>query len=171
MKAAAKSAFVVATILVGVVALGSYLQQQDESAARTKGFANAEELKKAAATGVSDPAKWREMKQARDRVVAELSLDPADEMKLSNFSWKTGGFGSVAIITATIENFNNFTVKDITVKCSFGGKSGIHLSDVEHVIYDTIKSREKRTFKDINIGFIHSQSASSSCRIKTARRS
>jgi hypothetical protein len=40
----------------------------------------------------------------------------------------------------------------------------------ERTIFDTIPAKAKRTFKDVNMGFTHAQSAQASCRVETAKR-
>lgn len=100
----------------------------------------------------------------------ELLRDPATKMKVGSFSWKKSGFGNVAVVTVAIENGNEFAVKDIGISCSFSAPSGTHLSNASHVIYETIKPNARRTFSDVNIGFIHSQARSASCQVDTAAR-
>jgi hypothetical protein len=87
-----------------------------------------------------------------------------------SFSWKIGGFGVVGSATVTIDNENDFPVKDLDVRCEFSGKSGTQLSTSQRTIFDTIPANAKRTFKDVNMGFIHAQSAKASCRVETAKR-
>jgi hypothetical protein len=89
---------------------------------------------------------------------------------MGSFSWTIGGFGTVGSATVTIANGNDFSVKDIDVRCEFSGKSGTPLSTSQKTIFDTIPAKTKRTFKDVNMGFIHSQSAKANCRVETAKR-
>lgn len=100
----------------------------------------------------------------------ERLRDPTVKMKVESFSWGKSGFGNVALVTIAIENANEFAVKDISILCSFDAPSGTHLSSVSHVIYDTIKPAATRTFSKVNIGFIHSQAKSASCRVERASR-
>lgn len=84
---------------------------------------------------------------------------------LLDFSWSTGGFGSVMEASFTIENGNDFEVKDIEVICTMMGNSGTEIGTARHTIYDIVGPRKKKAFKDVNMGFINSQSSSSKCRI------
>jgi hypothetical protein len=102
--------------------------------------------------------------------LAEQKRNPADRMTMPNFNWKAGGFGSVGIVSPTIQNGNDFAVKDIGIVCNFSGKSGTELSARAAVIYDAIPAKSRKTFKDFNIGLIDSQSARASCRIISAMR-
>jgi hypothetical protein len=85
--------------------------------------------------------------------------------KLVDFSWSKGGFDNVMLATFVIKNNNDFPIKDITVKCTHSAKSGTEIDSNTHTIYDTIKPHKKRTFREVNMGFIHSQAASSGCTV------
>jgi hypothetical protein len=146
----------------------------------------------ASAAGIADPATYRarveadRAKLAADNIIRERnrkaaedagaallrerSRDPGERITMPSFSWKIGGFGTVGSATVTIDNGNDFPVKDIDVRCEFSGKSVTQLSTSQRTIFDTIPAKAKRTFKDVNMGFIHSQSAKASCRVETAKR-
>jgi hypothetical protein len=91
-------------------------------------------------------------------------------MSVENMTWSIGGFGSVAIVTVTINNANDFPIKDVGIECRFSGKSGTELSTLTHTIFDSLKAKSKRTFKEVNVGFINSQSARAGCSVETAKR-
>ena len=40
----------------------------------------------------------------------------------------------------------------------------------ERTIFDANPAKAKRTFKDVNMAFIHAQSPQASCRVETAKR-
>jgi hypothetical protein len=146
----------------------------------------------ASAAGITDAASYRARVEAdraklaadniiRDRnrkaaedagaaLLRERNRDPGEKITMPSFSWKIGGFGTVGSATVTVDNGNDFPVKDIDVRCEFSGKSGTQLSTSQRTIFDTIPAKAKRTFKDVNMGFIHSQSAKASCRVETAKR-
>lgn len=167
-----------------------------EADAAKAGFKECDDFQRAAAAGIATPAAWAEKiatdeKEARRRAEdkakeaeaqrlaaekaaaarAELTRNPATKIKVANFSWKTGGFGSIGIVSITVSNENEFAVKDIVVTCSFSGNSGTHLSTGTQTIYDTVRAKAKRTFPDVNMGFINSQSAKANCFIGLASRS
>ncbi|MBR1170510.1 hypothetical protein [Bradyrhizobium liaoningense] len=164
-------------------------------AASAAGFSDCEVFSQAKAAGISESSKWAE-KQRQDRaaaderarereraakakqdmqeqvaaIKAELSRNPASRMSIPDFTWKISGFGSVALISPTIENKNSFEVKDVVIECNFSAKSGTQLSTTSQTIFDTVKANSKRTFKEVNVGFIHSQSARASCQVNSAKR-
>jgi hypothetical protein len=135
-----------------------------EEAQRRKGWeAKAPELAAQAAKEAAD-AELRQANMKRTEaegaaLLRERTRDPIERMKMSAFSWKSGGFGVVGILNVTIENNNDFPVKDVSIECTFSGKSGTELSTASHRIYDSIPAKAKKTFRDINFGLINSQSA------------
>ena len=85
-------------------------------------------MDKAAAVGISNGADWN-AKLAKDRQTAavaeaaryEATRNPATKMSVENMTWSLGGFGTVAVVTLTINNSNDFPVKDVGLECRFSG--------------------------------------------------
>ncbi len=96
--------------------------------------------------------------------------DPRTLVTISDYSWGKTGFGAVGQGNFTIKNDNSFSVKDILVRCSFYANSGTNLGNGEATIYEVIGAKKSRTFKEVNLGFIHSQSSKASCRVVTIGR-
>lgn len=80
--------------------------------AQQAGFLNDRDRQEAAASGITDAA------EASARL-AEENRPPTDRMDISGQSWKTTGFGSIGVMTLTLNNGNNYAVKDFVVSCSF----------------------------------------------------
>lgn len=173
--------------------------QRKASISKAAGFADYDQMQLAQKAGISDPAAWdlylasrtkvsaeqasaraeaeREEALRRDKMKAaeavarsEATRNPATAMSVKNFSWKKGGFGSVAIMDLTIANENNFAIKDVTVRCRLFASSGTELSTVVGTIYQIIQPKSTKTFADVNMGLIHSQSSRSNCGVETAKR-
>lgn len=195
------------TIIFGMVAafivfVGWQIQStreasaQQETKAKSLGFADAADMQAARDHGISNVADWKveqekerrrimeqnrvaaatAAKEAADRAarqaeIRELNRNPVDRMDLHNNSWSSGGFGTVGLMNLTISNQNDFSVKDITIQCRFYGKSGTEVSTALHTIYDAIKPKSKKAFHGVNVGFINSQSARGGCTLLTAKRS
>ena len=182
-----KDIIAIAIFFAGVaaflIAQGVQSKQAEEEAliknpkAIEAGFADYREMEKAAASGITTGAEWN-AKLAKDRQAAafeeaaryEATRNPATKMSVENMTWSIGGFGSVAVVSLTINNANDFPIKDVRIECRFSGKSGTELSTATHTIFDTVKAKSKRTFKEVNVGFINSQSARAGCGIETAKR-
>jgi hypothetical protein len=181
---------------VGFVAwsVGStYYENKERNApAIAAGFANATEMNAAKAVGITDPPAYRAYAEAEKAKLAaenaireknrraaeaegaallrERNRNPADRLSLKGMTWSLGGFKNVGIVNLTIENSNDFAVKDVSVRCYFNGKSGTQLSANSHTIFDTIPAKSKKAFKEVNVGLIDSQSAKANCNVETAGR-
>lgn len=81
------------------------------------------------------------------------------------FSWNKAGFGNVMEVTFIIKNSNPFPIKDIDVECVNFGKSGTRLDSNERTIFDIVPKKTSKEFPNFNMGFINSQTSSTSCRI------
>jgi hypothetical protein len=93
---------------------------------------------------------------SRENAIQNVKLD---------FSWKKAGLGSFMKADFTITNNNPFPIKDIQVTCEHSANSGTVIDKNKRTIYEIVPATGKRTFKDFDMGYIHSQAASSSCGI------
>lgn len=103
--------------------------------------------------------------QAVHTVRTPPPLKPIQLVYLKDYSWSLDGFGTVAVGNFTVQNGNEFAIKDIAIRCEFSGKSGTVVSRADTTIYDTVAGRKNRTFRKVNMGFVNSQSASATCRV------
>lgn len=113
--------------------------------------------------------KYTHYKDKKD-AARDMERYPERFVKISNFSWSKSAYGSVMEATFTIKNTLPFAVKDIRVKCSHSAPSGTVIDSNERVIYEVIKAKKARTFREFNMGFIHSQATRSGCRITDVTR-
>jgi hypothetical protein len=100
---------------------------------------------------------------------AAAMKDPAAGLTLQNITWHLGGFDVVAIATFTVKSTNDFPTRDIEFSCTSHGASGTALSGVTHTVYDVVPAKGTKVFREVNLGFMSSQSATLSCRISDAR--
>jgi hypothetical protein len=73
--------------------------------------------------------------------------------------------------TFVIKNTSPFDIKDITIHCTNAAPSGTVIGSIDHTIYDLVKANSTKTFREVNMGFIHSQASSSGCHVVTATSS
>jgi len=99
----------------------------------------------------------------RQREAQGMKTNPSRYVKIVDFSWHTDGFGSVMVATFTIKNSLPVSVKDIEVECTHSASSGTVIDSNQRTIFEIIKSGQTRTFRDFNMGFIHSQAKRSGC--------
>ncbi len=103
-------------------------------------------------------AKLRE--QARERIARE---EAPSLFSIKDFGWSK----SYSVMTArfTFENKSDFDIKDILVKCEHMAPSGTTIDSNSRQIFEVFNARSTRTIKNFNMGFIHSQAASSYCTV------
>jgi hypothetical protein len=96
--------------------------------------------------------------------------DPHDlalkNTQITKFSWHKDGFDTIMKANFTIKNDGDVAVKDIQIKCVHSAPSGTVIDENTRTIYEIIPAHKNRTFRDFDMGFIHSQAARSSCRIE-----
>jgi hypothetical protein len=84
---------------------------------------------------------------------------------LSHLRWWKDAFDTVMMADFTFDNKNHFDVKDVEVKCTGFAPSGTAIDSNSRTIYDRFRADSKRTIAHFNMGFLHSQVASTSCSI------
>lgn len=94
--------------------------------------------------------------------------NPTNFLELVDFQWSKQGFGTVMEATFVIKNKSPIDIKDISIVCKSAAASGTIIDKNSRIIYEIIKAKSKKTFKNVNMGFINSQVVSSSCYIKHA---
>ena len=80
-----------------------------------------------------------------------------------NYTWSTDGM----IMTGNfkIENPTDHPFKDFEITCNHFAPSGTKIDSNTRTIYEVVKAHGKKTMNNFNMGFIHSQTKSSSCSI------
>lgn len=96
---------------------------------------------------------------------------PESKVSIKKWNWQKGGFDTVMIATFTLSNDNAYAVKDIRIRCELSGNSGTNIDTAEETIYDSIPASTTRTFPDVSMGFVRSQTSRANCEIKSAVRS
>lgn len=190
---------IAAFVVIGLIQSAIAENRSRNEKAQALGFIDAAEMDAAKKDGMVDPIQWRaqvasdqqaKKKSEQERInkaeqaakeeavrrakanaeMAERNRPATDRMTLSAQSWEKGGFGSIGIMSMTISNMNPFAVKDITIRCTFDGKSGTQLTERLQTIYDTIPANNSKRFAKVNVGFIDSQSARAGCSLVMAGR-
>jgi hypothetical protein len=94
----------------------------------------------------------------------------ADRLKISWQRWRRGGLGSKALVTFTLRNGNDYAVKDIEISCAFSRGDGSHVTDRTRVIHDTVKTKGRKTFVGVHIGFVNINADRAKCTPVAASR-
>lgn len=89
-------------------------------------------------------------------------------LEMKDIRWAKGGFDSIMMLNATIQNSGTSSVKDIKIKCDHSSNSGTQIDSNTGVVYEVFPAGKSKKIKDFNMGFIHSQATSTTCRITDA---
>jgi hypothetical protein len=95
---------------------------------------------------------------------------PLDGLKISSQSWRRGGLGSIALVTFTLRNNNDYAVKDIEVACAFNRRDGSHLTDRTRLIRETVNMKSRKTFARMHVGFVNINASRAKCSLVAASR-
>jgi len=91
-----------------------------------------------------------------------------DSLKISNYHWGLGGFGVVALVTITFDNRAAEPAKGVVLKATFHGENGMKLGEKVLTCYSVIPAHRKKTVRDLNFGFVPSQTHSLGLSIEAA---
>jgi hypothetical protein len=95
---------------------------------------------------------------------------PLDGLKISSQSWRRGGLGSIALVTFTLRNNNDYAVKDIEIACAFNRRDGSHLTDRTRLLHDTVNMKSRKTFARMHVGFVNINASRAKCSLVAASR-
>ena len=95
----------------------------------------------------------------------ESPKDEALRLAKLDYSWAKEGFGNIMMANFTVTNPSKYRLKDLKITCNHFAKSGTEIDKNSQTIYDVIKPGQKKHFPNVNMGFIHTQAASSYCKI------
>ncbi len=86
-------------------------------------------------------------------------------LEIKNLRWTKAGFDNLMQVTVTFMNNGKVDVKDVELTCDHFSNSGTHIDSNTRVIYEVIQAGKSRTFKDFDMGFIHSQAIKTRCSV------
>lgn len=110
---------------------------------------------------------WDERQALRE--ANRSAHDEASEGLNLDFQWQKQGFNNVLVADVEIENKSPHTVADVEIEFSLYAPSGTLLQHTRGTIYQTFPAGSKRAFKEVNFGFINTQTAKVSARINNFR--
>ena len=99
---------------------------------------------------------------------AAYSSRPEQALQLEKFSWEKGGFDNVQLVHFTVRNLAPFPIKDFTLTCNHQGPSGTDMDKNVRVVYEMVPAKGTKRVKEVNMGIIAGQVASSRCEITDA---
>jgi len=148
--------FVVFPLFLILLMVGLGKAGDDSFSGTPSATASAPSITSAGATAEAQPAPVVDRSRDRNVVLNNLDVD---------FTWKLGGFDTVAIATFKIKNKNEFSLKDLVVECSAFGKSGTRLGTNKKTVYEIFPAGKLATVKDFHMGFVNSQADTYGCSV------
>jgi hypothetical protein len=110
------------------------------------------------------------LNDARSQAMEPDQPSPLDRLRILGQSWRRGGLGSNALVTFTLRNDNDYSIKDVEILCSLSRRDGSHLTDRKRVIADTVQSKGRKTFARLHVGFVNIHANRAKCAAIAARR-
>ena len=95
--------------------------------------------------------------------IAPAEPASVDGLKILSQHWRRAGLGSNALVTFTLHNSNDYPIKDIEISCAFSRVDGSHLTDRSQIIHDMVRTRSRKTFTGIHVGFINVNAERAKC--------
>lgn len=94
-----------------------------------------------------------------------ITLQEAKQQVSLDYKWSKDGFGTIMIVDLVFTNSSPYPAKDITVTCTHYAPSGTEIDSNTRTIYEVIPAKGIKKVNDFNMGFIHSQASSTTCKI------
>lgn len=96
----------------------------------------------------------RELRQAARRQIA-----------IKNFRWCVYAYGLASACRFTLENRNDFDIKDVVIDCDYIAPSGTIIGRQRAAIFDIIRAKSTRTFEQFKVGYAPPQAQQAACTI------
>jgi hypothetical protein len=81
------------------------------------------------------------------------------------YTWTKGEFGTFMTANFTIKNPTGVAFKDVEITCKHRAPSGTEIDSNTRTIYEVVGANSTKKIRNFDMGFIHSQAATSSCGI------
>ena len=96
------------------------------------------------------------------------AVDPKNIVKRDvklKFQWHKEGFDNIMMADFTLTNPTTYRFKDVEIKCTHFAPSGTEIDSNTRTVYEVVEPKSTKRFKEVNMGFIHSQAKKSGCEI------
>lgn len=93
---------------------------------------------------------------------------PADKVTFVIDLWRKPGSNNIGTADVTIDNGNDFAIKDIRVRCDYAVKATGKKIETTQNVAVTVKAKTKQTFKKTKFPYIDQDAAQGSCKVQSA---
>jgi hypothetical protein len=136
----------------------------------------AKQLKEA--TRLEEAKKLKEATKLEDIDYNMSATERFESVKLSDWTWRAEGYIPIIFASFTVQNMNEFDVKDVEITCELFEYTGAFVDRLVTPIYDIIKAKSSKAFDNLRMEAIHSQAifsvprpiTSNDCRISNFAR-
>ncbi len=94
----------------------------------------------------------------------------ADKVTFVIDLWRKAGSNNIGTADVTIDNRNDFAIKDIRVRCDYAMKATGKKIETTQNVAVTVKAKTKKTFKKTKFPYIDQDTAQGSCKIQSAEK-
>ena len=158
---------VVVLIAAAWLLLSNHARKQTTVGAVRLAVAAATPLREHATVGI---AKHSSVSSLTSEATGPQQSASVDGLNISSQSWRRGGLGSIALVTLTLRNDNDYAVKDIEISCAFNRSDGGHLTDRTRLIHETVNMKSRKTFARLHVGFVNVNATIVQCSVVAARQ-
>jgi len=96
--------------------------------------------------------------------------DLARNIQIEHITYSFGGFDNVLIVKVKLKNRGKVTLKDFLFDCVTVSQSNTELGKPQYTLYQSLAPGQSKTFSNVNIGFVNSQTARAGCEVISAAR-
>ncbi len=131
------------------------------------------------ATKLEEAKKLKEAKRLDESNKNISAIERFQSVKLLDWTWTAEGYIPIMVASFTVQNTNEFDVKDVEITCELFENTGAFVDRTVTTIYDIIKANSSKAFHDFSMGVMHYQAifsvphpiTSNDCRISNFARS
>ncbi len=95
---------------------------------------------------------------------------PGDKVMFVIEQWRKPGSNNIGTADVTIDNGNDFAIKDIRVRCDYAVKATGKKIETNQNVAVTVKAKTKKTFKKTKFPYIDQDAAQGSCKVQSAEK-
>ena len=92
-----------------------------------------------------------------------------DQVKFTIDKWRKPGSNNIGTADITIDNGNDFAIKDVKIACHYMAKTGKKI-ETEQTVAVTVKAKSQKTFKKTKFPFIDVGAADGKCEIVSVQK-
>lgn len=104
-------------------------------------------------------------------VPPEAAYDnPVERLRIVRQSIRRAGLGSRAMARLVLRNDNDYSVKDIGLRCTFKNRDGSISTSRLRTIDQTLKAKSRQTLPPTLVGFVNVMASNGKCALVAAAR-